>query len=46
MLLNGLHCLICVRLDHFLDIRKGLWRSENEWPQSSLFQPRHKILKL
>ncbi|MPC68068.1 hypothetical protein E2C01_062258 [Portunus trituberculatus] len=20
---------ICVRLDHFIDIRKGLWRSED-----------------
>ncbi|MPC25357.1 hypothetical protein E2C01_018465 [Portunus trituberculatus] len=22
--------------DHFIDIRKGLWRSEDKWPQSSL----------
>ncbi|MPC18823.1 hypothetical protein E2C01_011716 [Portunus trituberculatus] len=28
---------ICVQLDHFIDISKDLWRSEDYWPQSSLF---------
>ncbi|MPD04059.1 hypothetical protein E2C01_099728 [Portunus trituberculatus] len=28
---------VCVRLDHFIDISKCLWSSEDEWPQSSLF---------
>ncbi|MPC61803.1 hypothetical protein E2C01_055880 [Portunus trituberculatus] len=28
---------ICALLHHFIDIRKGLWRSENYSPQSSLF---------
>ncbi|MPC59015.1 hypothetical protein E2C01_053030 [Portunus trituberculatus] len=23
------HLEFCVRLDHFIDIRKGLWRSED-----------------
>ncbi|MPC68590.1 hypothetical protein E2C01_062792 [Portunus trituberculatus] len=28
---TGTHCYleICVPLDHFIDIRKGLWRSED-----------------
>ncbi|MPC76149.1 hypothetical protein E2C01_070554 [Portunus trituberculatus] len=29
---------ICVPLDHFIDISKGLWRSEDYWPESSLFK--------
>ncbi|MPC17258.1 hypothetical protein E2C01_010108 [Portunus trituberculatus] len=29
---------ICVRLDHFIDIRKGLWRAEGQWLESLLFQ--------
>ena len=26
----------CVSLDNFNDLRKGLWRSEDEWPDSAL----------
>ncbi|MPC21282.1 hypothetical protein E2C01_014265 [Portunus trituberculatus] len=28
---------ICVRLDHFIDIRKDLWRSEDGHSLNSLF---------
>ena len=28
----------CVLLDDFIDIKKGLWGSENLWSESVLFQ--------
>ena len=33
-------------LDDFIEIRKDVWRSEDQWADSVLFQSLHEFLKL